>query len=668
MRREEMAAALLVPLACAPVLAQSAAEGPLDALVRVRAVSLGTGEPLEEVSVWVGRKPFVGELPLGFRGRTRTAELAYRNMEGVGELLETPASGEVELRVPSGIPLHAAAMCGRSGDWRTLEPLRAGERRAQTFQLWSGKARFHGLVLERAGGAPVLGAQILGFDLDGTRQEETKTDAAGRFCIDSSEMSLDARISVPGLALATGYLTLGHADSARPQVFRLARPATIRGRVLGLDGRPIVRTRVQCSVERYSLYQPSAMPERFGQRSLGALTSWETVTDAEGRFLLGELPPRAWLELTLPDERPPWSELLVLAPGEEREISIAPEARVTLRGVALDQAGMPAAGLQLRARRFALEGNAGPDALCQTGGDGAFRLAGLEPGTWLIGPTANPESADFARREERVEVPADPREQELTLRLECGLFLRGRVWDSGGEPASGARIELRTSKGQFVREARSVEDGFFSIGPVPDGAYLLRASRYGFFVSDALAARAGAYDLELCLPPSTGWIAVGTPENTAALLPSTQLFPRDRPDLARSEYFALHIHESLFENLEAGSYDVVLTTEDGRQGRAEGLVPTAEGTRVSLDLEPCATLRVVFTGPELHALVLARHGTAVYSSAVTTRGTACALFVPPGTASLELFPLSSLDSIPAGPPRTREVEAVLGEEPEILWP
>ena len=125
---------------------------------------------------------------------------------------------------------------------------------------------------------------------------------------------------------------------------------------------------------------------------------------------------------------------------------------------------------------------------------------------------------------------------------------------------------------------------------------------------------------------------------------------------------------STFEGLEAGLYDAVVAAEDRRLGRVENIAPTPEETYVRVGLQPCATLRFVFTGPELHARVIARQGDAVYASALATQGAACGLLVPPGKIELEVFPLSAWDAVPSGAPLVRELTAELGQEPEVLVP
>jgi len=635
-----------------------------EATLQVRVISLGTEEPLEGAWVWAGRKSFDGaEHDFDELGAEPGAvEGASRRMDASGAPERTPVSGELELRVPSGTALYLAGVGLQDGDLVRLDPLAPGETRAQTLAVWTGSARYQGLVLARADGAPVAGARIQLGPFDET------SDAKGRFRIDSNEFGPEVRVTAPGFAPALGTLQLGHALATRPQVFRLERTATLRGRVLELDGRPVAGTPVGATIDQVHLLQPVPLPEGFWSRRPDGLESWTTTTDTEGRFELAGLAPRVWLELALPDQRPPWTQLYSLAPGETRALELVPDARVTLGGTALDPEGKPAAGVQVRARYFGLELFESQDSFQTVAPDGSFRFTGMRPGTWFLCPASNPEELGFARLERRVEIPTDPRAQELALRLERGSFLQGRVLDAAGEPAEAARIEVRSSAGELVREESTLEDGRFSIGPLRAGAYRLRASRYGFFPDAAVEAPAGARELELRLPPPAGSIAVGARGNTHTLSPNTILFPRGRPELAREESFGLHVHASTFEALEDGVYDAVLTTEDGRLGRVEGLRPSPAETYAAVTLAPCASVRVVFTGPELFALVLARQGDVPYARGFATQGTPCVLFVPPDKVRLELFPSDVWGGLPSGPPLVRELTVALGEEPDVLVP
>ena len=214
---------LLVWIAMVGVLvsAQSGAgKAELDATVHVRVVALCTGEPLEGVWVWAGRKPFDGtpsEFMFGLSGGESNASRAYQSMGGVGALVQTPASGEVDLRVTSGPGLWIAAM-GSSGDQARLDPLASGARTELDFELRSGRTRYQGLVRERVSGAPVGGARIEGLDFDAHMLAETKTDAAGRFCLDGESL---AEVRIGGHVAMIGALT-GAAGFSPISVFMKA--------------------------------------------------------------------------------------------------------------------------------------------------------------------------------------------------------------------------------------------------------------------------------------------------------------------------------------------------------------------------------------------------------------------------------------------------------------
>lgn len=637
-----------------------------EATILVRVDSLGTERPLPDVPVWAGRRE--GLSPSFFRKPIEVEE-AYRRMDGVGPLARTDANGAAELRVPSGVELFVVAACPR-GELRRLAPLAAGERRTLRFALWLGPFRYQGLVRDRESGAPVAGARVegLGYDLgtsDLRLQVETRTDAAGGYVL--REALASVRLGAPGFGPALAALVLGHASPEHPLVTWLDRGAALRGRVLALDGRALAGVPVRCAVERDALRRPETVPEDL-QGGRGAFT-WDATTDEEGRFELGELPARAWLRIEVP-EPGPWSELASLAPGEVRELAIVPEARVTLSGVARSPDGTPIADLPLRARRFGLAADAPPEVFARSAADGRFRFPDCMPGIWFLGPAPGAETLGFAPLERRVELRTGPPEQELVLFLERGLFLRGRVLGDealGHHRWVGACVEARSAAGVLVASTTAGEGGRFSIGPLAEGPYVLRASLDGFFPLEGLETRALAEDVELHLPPSAGSIAVGV-KDEPHVFPRVLLVPEGRPELAHEGSFAIHDACCTFESLEAGLFDAVVTTSDRRLGRVPGLAPTPSGTFVEVELRPCATLRFVFTGPELFARVLVRQGESVVASTLATQGAACGLFVPPGPVRLEVFPLRSRDDAPRGAPLLRELTATLDAEPEVLVP
>lgn len=103
------------------------------------------------------------------------------------------------------------------------------------------------------------------------------------------------------------------------------------------------------------------------------------VADAEGRFEL-HAPGGApfWLLVHHPRYLP---ELVEVRPGH-REIEVALQQPGTIRGRLLDAEARPLAGVRIRG--FCPSAVDAADT--RTGADGTFRLEGLRPGAWMVGP------------------------------------------------------------------------------------------------------------------------------------------------------------------------------------------------------------------------------------------------------------------------------------------
>jgi len=103
------------------------------------------------------------------------------------------------------------------------------------------------------------------------------------------------------------------------------------------------------------------------------------VADDGGRF---ELPAPGhapfWLLVHHPRYLP---ELLEIRPGL-RQVTVALQRPGTIRGRLLDADGQPLAGVRLRG----FCPSAVDAAETRTGADGSFRLEGLRPGEWMVGP------------------------------------------------------------------------------------------------------------------------------------------------------------------------------------------------------------------------------------------------------------------------------------------
>lgn len=673
----------------------------------VRTIAETTGEPLEGVTVDVVKVLPPVELlsVLGGGDGESTLGAFFEDLDKryLGLHRTTDAGGSVEYPVPPG---QAIALTAEGQDLlvgkaeQTITPLLPGERREIVVKLSVGGRRFHGRVLDREKRIPVVGARV---SVTEEEDEETlssvPTDSTGAFeVVVSQREDFNVRIEAEGFGPAYGKIRSGHESPATAQVFRLARSASLVGRVLDARREPIEWATVWVRTNREDLFQP--VPGGF---LLGSPDDedpvWSAEADEDGRFRLVALPPRVSLELGLGDEEHPRMLHLTLAPGEERTMDIVREQEVVLAGQVLDQDGRAVPELELWMNRsdpsepsafFSKDWlSANPLHTLQTGPDGRFRQL-LLPGTWRVGPApeeegnslfallgksaqkrARVDSERFAPFGTLIEVQPEPGEQESILRVERGLFIRGRVVDPDGHPVGDSWVSSRTSS-FYGRSARCAADGSFALGPLVDGQYFLSASaQAGFRASEEVSARPGGEDLVLHLQRSAGSLRVRVVEAGRGV--GAELWGEKRGD-PRSDFgwSADENGEAEWKALAAGIYDLIATSQAGGIGFASGLSPSGqEEPVVTIELQQSTTVRVTYLGDEPWVLLRGVRDETPVSFGLVRSGTSGVLLVPPGPLTIEATPMSTLSTLEAEPGAvrwSRDVEAVLGEEPEVVFP
>lgn len=316
--------------------------------------------------------------------------------------------------------------------------------------------RYAEVRVVRADGEPV-GAGVLevfalreagGDPSPGERLGEVAFESGERIRLDEDLVRDQAllRVRVPGLGLDYSYVEL----DGEPVAIRLGAPRTIRGRVLGPDGKGAAGARV--------------LALGGGRRGVVLL---ETTTDADGGFrlegissLVNHLVLRVFFEACAVLDHD-WD---TAAPADGLELRLRRTRPVAGRVVAPPEVRLE--GLVVRVYHL-------PGVETRVLGDGRFLLDHLPPpplrGRLLL--AGLPEG--YTHRK----TLAAAGESGVTIEVLPASRVRGRVvYGAGGEPAPyAAVVHEHGPSGEHV--AYADENGIFSIDRVPPGRIVLRAER-----------------------------------------------------------------------------------------------------------------------------------------------------------------------------------------------
>jgi len=298
------------------------------------------------------------------------------------------------------------------------------------------------------------------------------TDAGGRFRLE-------------GIAPGDLWVTAGsrdHLDSwARARAgdegaeVRLRAPLAIAGRVVDADtGKPVPGISVTCWPEDYE--------DRLSRRGE------EARTGEDGAFRLGGLAPGKFrISCRDPDPRSARQDggaEGVSAGTRDLEVRLAPG--LSLGGRVVDETGAPVEDLSVALDGESDEGGQGWIWGRRTGKDGTFRYSGLKPGPYGIRVGTNQPPPFRGAADAEVVGQDFPHlaagREDLVLRVQRGLHIRGRVVDADGRPGQpapggdGACVRLFPSgeageareRGMGIAWVR--EDGTFESGPLRPGS------------------------------------------------------------------------------------------------------------------------------------------------------------------------------------------------------
>lgn len=393
---------------------------------------------------------------------------------------EEPAPGTEPAIDAAGLAID------RSGDWKaTLPGVRPG---GDPLEITLARPiSLSGRVEEVEGEALtdfVVRATLEGtggmFGIGAESEERTFVGAEdGAFRIDGLRAGTwKVEVEADGFSRSeTQAVVLPQEPEAAQPVFVMQLASQVAGIVLDTADTPVSGAQVTLQVD-------------LARRVRGDIPS--TITDIEGRFVLGNLDPGTIVvDAAMDGFAASEAAAADVLPGQSVE-DLVLRLRVggTLIGKVLDDEGEPAAGRRVIVQ---LTPSYARQSLLKSDGQGEFRVEHLEPGTWQVVATADfmaggAEDGEVMEQilgEMKIEMVdiVDGEETQVVLGSPPSdpVLVRGRVLHAG-EPIGSAFVSFvpEDSKGMSDMKFKPTgEDGRFELRLDHPGPYLVTVQRVG---------------------------------------------------------------------------------------------------------------------------------------------------------------------------------------------
>ena len=284
----------------------------------------------------------------------------------------------------------------------------------------------------------------------------------------------------PDLAVAASGRAVEHD-------IRLARLATVRGRVVDAAGAAIAGGQVTIETEGPNVpYTGETIARYFG-------TDPATQTDERGRFELRAMPGKA---LVMAEANGAKGRALVpdLPVGGTTQVVVVIDATIVVVGEVVDSQRNPVGGATVHILPEDAVGAADQRTMT-TGPDGVFRAERLGPGRLTFEAEANGHGGSGLMTRK---VVSGQTLEGVVLTLGQPRSISGRVLDSAGEPLSGVDVIAgRSGTGLQLKSVTSGADGSFTIDGLGEGVYDVHARMQGVGSAWAPAVTAPAEDVKL---------------------------------------------------------------------------------------------------------------------------------------------------------------------------
>ena len=344
------------------------------------------------------------------------------------------------------------------------EASHSGAAPGYTFELFlTPESILSGRVVLVGTKTPVPNAIVSSGDMGWWSQSRTVTDAEGRFQLENLGPGQyhPTAVTENGYGRAEFAVHVGLAQSEDEVIIEVHPAASVRGQIViaGSDGKPCERGSVH-------LEDQKADRSAWGQ------------TEPDGTVLLRGVKPGTYEVTASCDGYRRQTDIEDLEIGTEAidgqvwEV----EAGLTVGGKVVDADGKPIEDANVWAS-MVLEGRSGTQqwASDRTEADGTFELEGVVAGKYQLSAASD----DHLELEEKPELEvtetgADP----ITITLETGGIVRGRVVDQHGEAVAGANVQARGTGGRSWRSSgRTADDGTFEIDNVEPGPTRVSANK-----------------------------------------------------------------------------------------------------------------------------------------------------------------------------------------------
>lgn len=387
-----------------------------------------------------------------------------------------------------------------------VEGLSAGESRELTFTLSVALPQFWFRIVDGETGEPLQGVKAFP-PMPGV----SESDAEGIVIVEASDQywgEVQVRFEHPSYGPTRRPTSEGGESRASATRVELHAPAQLRLTVVR-HGVPLPHTRVTMEYAAHD-GQPDlqARPVWGGKPQLS--TFWGQA-DENGVLFYDHLPARQPLVFGLAASfgsafAQTYPELLVLAPGELRELTWEVGQPQDLSGRVIDQNGAPIAGTVVWLLREnvqfgiqATELEVPPHAeshrleLVSTQDDGTFRFEQVNPGRYWVAMARDGEQQGIPMMV-RVTVPPNREPGFVEIQARTGEMLRGVCVDDQGNPVSGVELFAIDSVGRAPRAFTTDAEGHFEVGPYESGAevnFMILFERDGWRIAEPTVAQVG---------------------------------------------------------------------------------------------------------------------------------------------------------------------------------